>query len=272
MSLVGTALGLAACGGGSGPSQSGQSVDGGRSSGAEASAGDGGSDATIATVDDGGDATVSPPGDGALSPEASGAGDGGSNDGDATADATADGSSVTSSDGSSDVEASASAEGGDDAGLTIDDCPGPLTTSQDMALEALAHGGAGDKRDRRYGDGRLHEPHRSRRAVRHDAHVLPRRDAPRLQRRGQRGCRRRGGRALAHVGGRRRRDHDVLEREDDLPGPVALSGWPSFTPDSREIVFTLGNGSNFASEIPPVLPPCSSDGSACASSLGATCP
>jgi len=35
---------------------------------------------------------------------------------------------------------------------------------------------------------------------------------------------------------------------------------------------TLGNGSNFASEIPPVLPPCSSDGSACASSLGATCP
>src|ERR1700678_4268807 len=34
--------------------------------------------------------------------------------------------------------------------------------------------------------------------------------------------------------------------------PSRYPGWPSFTPDSREIVFTLGNGSNFASEIPPV--------------------
>ncbi len=29
-------------------------------------------------------------------------------------------------------------------------------------------------------------------------------------------------------------------------------GWPFFTPDAKQVIFTLGNGSNFASELPPV--------------------
>ncbi len=33
--------------------------------------------------------------------------------------------------------------------------------------------------------------------------------------------------------------------------PVLYPGWPSFTPDSREIIFTLGDNNNFATEVPP---------------------
>ena len=29
-------------------------------------------------------------------------------------------------------------------------------------------------------------------------------------------------------------------------------GWPFFTPDAKQVIFTLGNGSNFATELPPV--------------------